>query len=827
MSTVAPTRFDEMCARALDDPEGFWGEVAADLPWFRRWDRVYEADPPSFRWFVGGRTNIAWNALDAHVRDGHGDRTALIAIDERGGDRRLTYRELLAEVERVAAALRAQGIRRGDRLTVYLPTIAEAVVSLLAIVRIGAIHSVVFAGFGHGALADRIVASGSRLVLTSDITYRKGNDVNLLSIVRDAVAAANAQSPGLVERVIVLRRADPAPELRAGELDWADFLASGDGPFRRATRRWTPTSPRTSSRRPGTTAKPKLAVHVHGGYQVHIVAMGRWVFGLRREDIFWATADIGWAVGHAYTVYAPLIVGATTVAYEGALDYPTQRRGVGAHGPTRDDRHLHVADRGPAAHALRRGRRASSTTCRRVERVVCAGEVLNPPAWEWLQKTVFDDRIPVIDNMWQTETGGPIFGNPYGIELMPIKPGSAGPAAAGHRGGDRQPGRDRSCRANEKGIMVIRRPFPGLTPTLWGEPERYATDYWSRIPGSYWVGDAAHIDDDGYAFFAGRADEIIKIASHRLGTIEVETAFLRHPAVAEAGATGRPDDLRGEVIAAFIVLKAGREPSDELAAELRQTLRNELGALAVLGELTFVDMLPKTRSGQDHAPRPEGRRGGPRSRRHHDDRGRGLGRGGTRGRRRAAGVDARPDGDRAALDAARVGREPWRTASRPAGRSSSTPTGRSSILPRWPSRSSDGSRDGARRSRRPGVRRQLRHTWLRSLMGRWADFDAITARGAGADARRRRSRDRPSADRRAARGLPFPAAIPRRRGRAGAARRPTGRAPSSRTVRRPRSRRRSPPQASAPRSRSSCRPRTPACTSPRRASTRWSRRPSA
>jgi acetyl-CoA synthetase len=233
----------------------------------------------------------------------------------------------------------------------------------------------------------------------------------------------------------------------------------------------------------------------------------------------------------------------------------------------------------------------------RLERVVCAGEVLNPPAWEWLQKTVFEDRVPVIDNMWQTETGGPIFGNPYGIEMLPIKPGSAGVPLPGIEaaivtmdGTELGP--------NEKGIMVIRRPFPGLTPTLWGEPERYEADYWGRIPGAYWVGDAAHIDEDGYAFFAGRADEIIKIAAHRLGTIEVETAFLRHPAVAEAGATGRPDELRGEVIAAFIVLKSGREPSDELAVELRQTLRNELGALAVLGELTFVDMLPKTRSGK-------------------------------------------------------------------------------------------------------------------------------------------------------------------------------------------------------------------------------------
>jgi acetyl-CoA synthetase len=477
-----------------------------------------------------------------------------------------------------------------------MPTCAEAVVAMLATVRIGAIHSVVFAGFGHGALADRVVASGSRAILTADLTYRKGSDVPLLSIVREAVALANRESPGLVERVVVLRRGNPKPELEGPrELDWLAFIAGGAG-HSGAHEEMESNEPAYILATSGTTAKPKLAVHVHGGYQVHIVSMGRWVFGLRPSDVFWATADIGWAVGHAYTVYAPLIIGCTTVAYEGALDFPAQDsawelmsrlRMTGVFSsPTAVRLLMRYGEAGAKKHDLSA-----------LERVVCAGEVLNAPAWEWLQRGVFEDRIPVIDNMWQTETGGPIFGNPYGIELMPIKPGSAGPAL---------PGVDAAILSldgtelgpNEKGIMVIRRPFPGLTPTLWHDAERYRSDYWGRIPGSYWVGDAAHIDEDGYAWFAGRADEIIKIASHRLGTIEVETAFLRHPAVAEAGATGRPDELRGEVIAAFIVLKNGRVASDELAAELRHTLREELGPVAVLGELTFVDMLPKTRSGK-------------------------------------------------------------------------------------------------------------------------------------------------------------------------------------------------------------------------------------
>jgi acetyl-CoA synthetase len=587
--------FQHMVDEALADPETFWGRVAEDLPWFRRWDHVFEADPPSFRWFAGARTNLAWNAVDHHVEAGNGDRPALIAVDERGGERRLTYRELLHEVERTAAALRALGIGKGDRLTIYLPTITEAVVAMLATVRIGAIHSVVFAGFGYSALAGRIAASGSRIVLTADLTYRKGNDVALLSIVRDAVDAVDQEAPGLLERVVVLRRADPKPVLQGRELDWDEFLAGGAG-HSSAHEEMEANEPAYILATSGTTAKPKLAVHVHGGYQVHIVAMGRWVFGLRPDDVFWATADIGWAVGHAYTVYAPLIIGCTTVAYEGALDYPAldsawalmdrlEVTGVFT-SPTAVRLLMRYGEEGAKRHDLSR-----------IERVVCAGEVLNPPAWEWLQMRVFDDRIPVIDNMWQTETGGPIFGNPYGVGLMPIKPGSAGPALPGIEASivtldGHELGR------NEKGIMVIRRPFPGLTPTLWGEPERYASDYWGRIPGSYWVGDAAMIDEDGYAFFAGRADEIIKIAAHRLGTIEVESAFLRNPAVAEAGVTGRPDELRGEVIAAFIVLRNGYEPSEAMRTELLATLRNELGPIAVVGELSFVDTLPKTRSGK-------------------------------------------------------------------------------------------------------------------------------------------------------------------------------------------------------------------------------------
>jgi acetyl-CoA synthetase len=326
--------------------------------------------------------------------------------------------------------------------------------------------------------------------------------------------------------------------------------------------------------------------------------MGKWVFGLKNGEVWWSTSDIGWIVGHSYIVYAPLLAGCATIAYEGALDHPTPAviwqviEELGVSGVFTSPTAVRLLMR--YGEDAAKGSDLSS-----LERVFCAGEVLNAPAWEWLQKKVLDDRVPVIDHMWQTETGGPVFGNPYGLAMLPIKPGSASVPLPGIEAEVVTP-EGEPCGPDEKGIMVIRRPFPGLIATLWGEPERYVNDYWGRVPNQtvYYTGDSAHMDADGYVWFAGRADEIIKIAAHRLGTIEVETALLKHPAVAEAGVTGRPDELRGEVIAAFVVLKQGQTPSDELRQELLATVRRELGPVAVIGELSFVGMVPKTRSGK-------------------------------------------------------------------------------------------------------------------------------------------------------------------------------------------------------------------------------------
>ena len=585
--------------QALDDPDGFWGEAAQRIPWASQWDRVFEWTPdetPAFRWFRSGETNLAWGCLDTQVEQGNGGRAALIALDELGGQRVFTYAQLLRQVERIAASLRAIGVRRGDRVAIYMPTNFEAIALMLACARIGAIHLVIFAGFGAGAIADRVKMANARFLFMTDVTYRRGRAAPLDGFVRGALE--NEGAGEVVEQVIVERRRADSPEVAPGkELSWEEFLAAGEG----GDGSWEPmeaNEPAFILATSGTTARPKLAVHTHGGYGVWIASMADWMFALESEDVWWATSDIGWVVGHSYIVYAPLLMGCTTISFEGALDYPdvsTFYRIVEDHGVTgmfTSPTAIRLLMRsGPEA--------AEGIDLSSLTRVFSAGEVLNPPAWEWFQREIFEDQIPVLDHMWQTETGGPIIGNPWGIQMLPIKPGSAGVPLPGIEGAVLSP-EGEELAAGEPGIFAITRPFPGLTAQLWGEPERYNADYWDKVPGRrvYFTGDATSVDEDGYVWFSGRADEIIKIAAHRIGTIEVESAILRHSAVAEAGVTGRPDELRGEVISAFVVLKTGNEPSDDLRGEVLRTVRSELGPVAVIGELNFVDALPKTRSGK-------------------------------------------------------------------------------------------------------------------------------------------------------------------------------------------------------------------------------------
>ena len=581
-----------MLKRALDDPEGFWGEVAQELHWFKPWDKVFEWNYPFFQWFKGGVTNLSYNCVDYHVKKGKGNRAAIIWENgEKQATRVLTYNQLLFEVRRFAAALKASGVKKGDRVTIYMPMIPEATIAMLATTRIGAIHSVVFGGFGYGALADRIVDAESEIVVTTDAGYRKGKTIPLKGVVDQALKEAKG-----VRTVIVLQRESDEPPMTPGrDVYWEEALDKGKGTSAEAV-------PMRSDElafilyTSGTMAKPKGTVQPHGSYQVYIHAMGKWVYDMRETDVWWSTSDIGWIVGHSYVVYAPLLFGCSTIMYEGVPDYPTpdvwwkvvEKNLVTQMwiSPTGARALMKYGDKWPKKHDL------SS-----VRLVVCAGEVLNPPAYEWLQKTVFEDRIPVIDHMWQTESSGPMVGNPYGIVMLPIKPGSATIPLPGIDAGvvDDE---GESLPVGVKGNFIVRKPFPGLTPTIWRDEDRYAREYWNRIPGCYYTGDGAIKDADGYIWFVGRVDEVIKIAAHRIGTIEIESALLSHPAVAEAAVVGKPDPMRGEVACAFVVLKPGYPPIDELKDTLRGVVRKTLGPIVVIGDILFVGKVPKTRSGK-------------------------------------------------------------------------------------------------------------------------------------------------------------------------------------------------------------------------------------
>jgi acetyl-CoA synthetase len=579
--------------RALDDPERFWGEIANELFWFKRWDKVFEWSYPNFSWFKGGITNLAYNCLERNINNGRGDRPAIIYENGEGLPRRvLTYGQLLQEVKQFAGALKTLGVNRGDRVTIYLPMVPEAAVAMLATIRIGAIHSVVFGGFGYGALADRIEDAGSKVLVTADVGFRRGGVINLKQVADESLKVAGKK----IERVIVLRRHEKTPAMVPGrDLFWDEALSKGHS-VSSEVERVNAKDPAFILYTSGTMAKPKGTVQPHGSYQVYVYAMGKWVYDMRPEDMWWSTSDIGWIVGHSYVVYGPLLFGCPTIMYEGLPDHPSPDVWWNIMEKNKVTK-LWISPTGVRAlmkygEEYPRKRNLSS-----MKLVVCAGEVLNPPAWEWLQKKVFEDKVPVIDHMWQTETSGPIVGNPAGIALLPIKPGSATiPLPGVDAEIVNEEGKPVS--AGVEGTFVIKRPFPGLTATLWQDHERYIETYWKKIPGVYTTGDAAMKDEDGYVFFLGRTDEIIKISSHRIGTIEIESALLKNTNVAEAAVVGRPDPLRGETACAFVVLKSGIEQNDALKQTLKDLVRKTLGPIVIVSHIYFVTKLPKTRSGK-------------------------------------------------------------------------------------------------------------------------------------------------------------------------------------------------------------------------------------
>ena len=588
---IIPTnKYLEFYKRSLEDGEKFWSEVASELVWFRTWDKVLEWDPPFAKWFVGGRLNASYNTVDRHVKGWRKNKAAIIWEGEPGDRRVLTYADLYREVNRFASVLLKLGVKTGDRVAIYMPMVPELPIAMLAAARIGATFTVVFSGFSSSALADRIRDSEAKVLITADGGYRRGRVIQLKEIADEAL-----KNCPTIEHVVVYRRVGREIPMKEGRDHWWHEL------MKDAERYVEPVS--LESTHPlyilytsGTTGKPKGVVHSTGGYLVYVYATQRWVFDVRDDDVYWCTADIGWVTGHSYIVFGPLTNGVTSVMYEGAPDYPAPDRWweiVERYGvtilyttPTAIRALMKFGEEYPRRHDL--------STLRLLGTV---GEPINPAAWHWYYNVIGGGRCPIVDTWWQTETGGILISPAPNIGLVPLKPGSATYPLPGIEA-DVVDEQGKPAKLGEKGYLVIKRPWPGMLMTLYKDPERYKQVYWSRFPGIYYPGDYAMRDKDGYFWLLGRADEVLKVAGHRLGTIEIEDALISHPAVAEAAVAGRPDPVKGEAIIAFVTLKQGHKPSEELTKELREHVRRVIGPIATPEEIHFVSMLPKTRSGK-------------------------------------------------------------------------------------------------------------------------------------------------------------------------------------------------------------------------------------
>ncbi len=575
---------------ALDHPNAFWGKVAQELHFSERSGPAFEetGDPPFGRWFPEWRTNLCYNCVDRWVGTDHQHRVAFHWEGEPGDQRSFTYLQLYREVNRCASLLQEAGVREGDRVTIYLPMVPEAIFAMLATVRLGAIHSVVFGGFTAQALADRINDSRSKVVVTADGGWRRGKIVELKRIADQALLAAPS-----VERVFVVRRTGQPIEMQEGRDVW--YHEALEGAAEHVAPVWVKgVHPSFILYTSGTTGKPKGACHSTAGYMVWLYYTTQAIFDLRPTDLFWCTADVGWVTGHSYVVYGPTLRGASTFVYEGAPDFPAWDRWwamVQRHrvtilytSPTAIRGFIKQGEQWPDRYDLSSLRVLGSV-----------GEPINPAAWRWYFRHIGKGRCPVVDTWWQTETGGVMIGAQLGIAPYPLKPGSATFPLAGvdarivdEDGAEMAP--------MEKGLLTIRRPWPGEFMTLWGDPDRYRQVYFSRFPGVYFAADYALRDSEGYFWLLGRSDEVMKVAGHRISTTEIEHLLVMHPSVAEAAVIGRSDPIKGEVPVACVILKPGHMPTPSLREELRLHVRDNLGAIAVPAQVYFVDKVPKTRS---------------------------------------------------------------------------------------------------------------------------------------------------------------------------------------------------------------------------------------
>lgn len=587
-----------LCSKAETDPNAFWGDFArSELHWFEPFDSVLDwSDPPFAKWFTGGTTNLSFNCLDRHLDGPRADKTALIWEGEPGDSLSFTYRQLHAEVCRASNALKSLGIGKGDLVALYMPMIPEAAIAMLACARIGAPHSVVFGGFSADALRDRLIDGQVKAVITADGGFRKDKPVPLKPAVDEALAA-NGGAPS-VEHVLVVQRIKSDCAMATGRDHWWHELVN-----RQSTE--CPAEPMASEDRlfvlytSGSTGKPKGVVHTTAGYNLWAHLTFQWIFDIREDDIHWCTADVGWITGHSYIVYGPLSNGATTVMYEGA---PRPSK-PGAFWEVIQKHRCTIFYTAPTAiRAFMKGGRAvpDQYDMSSLRILGSVGEPINPEAWMWYRDVIGGDRCPVVDTWWQTETGGVMISPLPGA--TPTKPGSCTLPLPGivadivDMDGVSQP-------ADAGGYLAVRRPWPGMMRTVHGDPERFRKSYWEEIrpaDGSYlyFAGDGARRDADGYFWVMGRVDDVINVSGHRLGTMEIESALVSHPTVAEAAVVGRPDELKGEGIVAFVTLESGRCGDDALIADLRAHVGKEIGSIAKPDEIRFTDSLPKTRSGK-------------------------------------------------------------------------------------------------------------------------------------------------------------------------------------------------------------------------------------
>ncbi|HEV8399137.1 MAG TPA: acetate--CoA ligase [Gemmatimonadales bacterium] len=584
---AAHVRDETPYEQARRDREGYWAGWAKQLDWIRPWDRVLEWNPPHAKWFVGGKLNASANCLDRHVKAGRGGRPALIWEGEPGETRRLTYADLLAEVQKFANVLKGLGVRKGDRVAIYLPMVPEVAVAMLACARIGAVHTVVFGGFSAESLRDRINDAEAKVLITADGGYRRGSVVPLKQNADDAISATPS-----IAHVVVLKRTGGSVPMKAGrDAWWADLMAKAkpDCP----PEAMDAEDPLYILYTSGTTGKPKGILHTTGGYLTHVYATTKWVFDLKDSDVFWCTADVGWVTGHSYVVYGPLALGVAEVMYEGAPDHPTKDRFwaiCAKHGvtvfytaPTAIRAFMKWGVELPAKHDLSKLRLLGTV-----------GEPINPEAWMWYQEHIGGGRCPIVDTWWQTETGGIMITPLPGVTKT--RPGSA---TIPFPGIDAKllDGQGQEVKVGG-GYLAITSPWPGMLRTIWGDDERYRSVYWSRWPNTYFPGDGAKRGDDGYYWILGRVDDVLNVAGHRIGTMEVESALVDHPAVAEAAVVGKAHELKGQALAAFVTLKEGRQATDALREELKQHVAKKIGALAKPDDILFSADLPKTRSGK-------------------------------------------------------------------------------------------------------------------------------------------------------------------------------------------------------------------------------------